>query len=161
VNREIEATLAAEGIELTPPPTPRYDYVTFTRAGDIAYFSGKTPLVKGVLAQTGRVGDAVSVDQASAAARVCMINLMSAIEFGVGLEHVQRILKLTGYVASAPDFFDQALVVNAASRLLVDVLGETGTHARTAVGVAALPGNASVELDLVVQLTQPDKSADR
>lgn len=161
MNREIEARLSDEGVVLTRPAAPRYDYVPFTRSGDLAYFSGKTPLVNGVLAQQGRIGGVVGVEHGADAARVCAINLLSAIEFGIGLERVKGILKLTGYVASAPDFFDQALVVNAASRLFVAVLGDAGKHARTAVGVAALPGNASVELDLVVQLTRAEDGAER
>jgi enamine deaminase RidA (YjgF/YER057c/UK114 family) len=154
MDKLIEARINAAGIRLGEHVPPRYRYVSFTRAGDIAYFSGKTSVAVGSLqSRTGKAGRDVTVDEAGEAARLCAISLLSAIEFGVGLERVKGILKLTGFVASDPDFSEQAVVVDHASRLLVDVLGEAGWHARTAIGVAVLPGDATVELEAVVQLT--------
>jgi enamine deaminase RidA (YjgF/YER057c/UK114 family) len=154
MNEAIEARLSAAGIRLTEPAPPRYRYVSFTTAGETAYFSGKTSVVAdSSLSRTGKVGRDVTIDEAGNAARLCAISLLSAIEFGVGLERVKGILKLTGFVASDPEFSEQAVVVDQASRLLIDVLGEAGWHARTAIGVAVLPGDATVELEAVVQLT--------
>jgi enamine deaminase RidA (YjgF/YER057c/UK114 family) len=154
VNQAIKTRLAAAGVELTEPAAPRYSYVGFTRAGDTAYFSGKTSVVAGSpLSRTGKAGRDVTAEEAGDAARLCATSLLSAIEFSVGLHRVRRILKLTGYVASAPEFSEQAAVVDHASQLLVEVLGEAGGHARTAIGVAVLPGDATVELDAVIQLT--------
>ena len=158
MNRNIKARLAAAGVELSEPAAPRYSYVGFTQAGDTAYFSGKTSVVAGSpLSQTGKAGRDVTAEEAGKAARLCATSLLSAIEFGVGLQRVQRILKLTGYVASTPEFSEQAAVVDHASKLLVEVLGEAGQHARTAIGVAVLPGDATVELEAVVQLTSDEE----
>lgn len=152
MNSEIQRRLTERGITLTEPKPPRYRYVSFIHAGDVAYFSGKTPLRDGTVVLPGRLGAEVSTEEGQEAARICAINLLSAVEYGIGLEHVRSVLKLTGYVSSAPDFFDQPVVVDAASELLADVLCGRGEHARTAIGVAALPGNAAVELDLIVRL---------
>jgi enamine deaminase RidA (YjgF/YER057c/UK114 family) len=160
MDKLIEARISAAGIQLSEPPAPRYRYVPFTQAGDTAYFSGKTSVAAGsLLSRTGKAGRDVTVDEAGDAARLCAISLLSAIEFGVGLERVRRILKLTGFVASDPEFSEQAVVVDHASRLLVEVLGEAGWHARTAIGVAVLPGDATVELEAVVQLTSEAEGA--
>lgn len=158
MNEAIEARLSANGIQLTEPSPPRYSYVPFTSAGDTVYFSGKTSVVAGSpLSRTGKAGRDVTIQDAGEAARLCAISLLSAIEFSVGLERVNRILKLTGFVASDPEFSEQAVVVDYASRLLVDVLGESGWHARTAIGVAVLPGDATVELEAVIQLTTEEE----
>ncbi|QGN58804.1 RidA family protein [Nostocoides sp. HKS02] len=158
MNPVIAARLATAGVELSEPSAPRYSYVAFTVSGEIAYFSGKTSIVPGsLLSVTGKAGRDVTPAQAGDAARLCAINLMSAVEFAVGLERVRSILKLTGFVASVPEFSEQAAVVDHASRLLVNVLGEAGHHARTAIGVAVLPGNATVELDAVIQLTEHEE----
>jgi enamine deaminase RidA (YjgF/YER057c/UK114 family) len=151
VNSDIQRRLDERGIVLTEPKPPRYRYVHFTRAADIAYLSGKTAMADGVVSYAGRLGADLGLDEGTAAARLCAVNLLSTIEYGIGLENVRSVLKLTGFVASAPDFHEQAVVIDAASELIADVLGANGEHARSALGVAVLPGNSAVEVELVIR----------
>jgi enamine deaminase RidA (YjgF/YER057c/UK114 family) len=150
VNSQIKKSLQDAAIELVPMKAPKYEYVTSSHSGNIFYFSGKTAQVDGIIKTQGKLGNELSVEEGRASARICAINLLSQIETDIGLENVAKILKLTGFVASDRDFYDQPIVVNAASELFVQVLGENGKHARSAIGVAALPGNSPVELELVV-----------
>lgn len=151
MNSSIERRLAVRGIELTEQQPPRYHYVPLTRADDIVYLSGKTPMQDGAVRYAGRLGAELGLEDGKEAARLCAVNLLSTIEQRIGLENVRSILKLTGFVASTPDFFDQAVVVDAASELIADVLGEAGEHARSALGLAALPGNSAVEVELTIR----------
>ncbi|TFB56740.1 RidA family protein [Cryobacterium tagatosivorans] len=151
MNPAIATKLADNGVTLQVQRPPRYRYVPFTRAGDILYFSGKTAMSDSVVRYAGRLGAEFGIEEGKAAARLCAVNLLSAIEAGIGLENVRSVLKLTGFVASTPEFFEQATVIDAASALIADVLGEAGEHARSAVGVAVLPGNSAVEIELVVR----------
>jgi enamine deaminase RidA (YjgF/YER057c/UK114 family) len=123
------------------------------RAGNLIFTAGQLPLEEGELRKTGKVGAAVSVEEAQRAAQLCALNALAAAaaEAG-GLNRIGRLVKVTGYVASAPDFNRQPEVVNGASELLGEVFGEAGLHARSAVGVAELPLDAPVEVDLVVEL---------
>jgi len=152
MNDEIAGRLADAGIVLHEAMPPRHAYVPATRAGGLLFLSGKTPRVDGALRVTGRLGQELDVDDGVAAARIAAINALSSLEHEVGLQNVQQILKVTGFVASADGFVQQSAVTDGASQLFVDVLAERGRHARTAIGVAHLPGNAPVELDLVVQV---------
>lgn len=152
MNDEISTRLARHGIALATPAAPRHAYVPATRLGDMLFLSGKTPKEGGRLVTTGRLGAELGVPEGSRAARVAAVSALASLEAEVGLQHVERILKLTGYVASADGFFEQSAVVDGASELFADVLGDAGRHARTAIGVASLPGNAPVELDLIVEV---------
>lgn len=152
MNEEISSRLARHGVALATPVAPRHAYVAATRSGDMLFLSGKTPKEGGRLVATGRLGAELDVAGGIEAARVAAVSALASLEAEVGLQHVSRVLKLTGYVASADGFFEQSAVVDGASELLVDVLGDAGRHARTAIGVACLPGNAPVELDLILEL---------
>lgn len=153
MNEQIAQRLAEVGVVLHSAMPPRHSYVPSTRAGKLLFLSGKTPRVDGTLRFTGRLGEDVDLETGVAAARSAAVNALSSLETEVGLEHVEQILKLTGFVASANGFVNQSQVVNGASDVFSHALGDKGRHARTAVGVAYLPGNAPVELDLVVHLS--------
>lgn len=137
------------GVELPQPPKPVASYIGFVRHGDLVFVSGQVPLVDGKLACTGIVGRDVTTEAAADAARVCAINILAqmAVACDGDLQRVERCVRLGGFVASAPDYFDHPKVINGASDFIGEVLGEKGAHARAAVGVAALPMNASVEVD--------------
>ncbi len=144
--------LAAEGLELPTVPTPRGVYVPARRSRDQVWTSGQLPLVGGELLATGLVGADVDPDDAAAYARVCALNALAAIDALVGLDAVGNVVKVVGYVASAPGFGGQPQVVNGASELMGTVFGPAGEHARSAIGVAALPLGAPVEVEVVVDL---------
>ncbi len=145
----IQARLDAAGITLPDAPAPLAAYVGFVEHNGIVTVSGQLPLVAGKMSQTGLLGATVSVEEAVAAARICAINILSQVRAACGgdLERVERCIRLGGFVASTPDFTDQPLVVNGASELMAEILGDRGAHARAAVGVASLPMNASVEVE--------------
>jgi len=146
-----ETRLRELGFELPDVPTPAGSYIPATRAGDLVFTAGQLPLEAGELDLKGKVGGAVSVDRAREAARLCALNALAAAaaETG-GLGGISRIVKVTGFVASAPGFNGQPQVLNGASEFLGEVFGDAGLHARSAVGVAELPMDAPVELELVV-----------
>jgi enamine deaminase RidA (YjgF/YER057c/UK114 family) len=128
-------------------------YVPAVRTGDLVYTSGQLPMVDGELVSVGKVGAMVTPEQAKDMARTCALNGLAAIDALVGLDAVVKVVKVVGFVASAPDFTGQPAVVNGASELLGEVWpGEPGQHARSAVGVASLPLDAPVEVELVVEL---------
>jgi enamine deaminase RidA (YjgF/YER057c/UK114 family) len=144
--------LAELGIALPAVGKPLAAYVPAVRSGSLVFTSGQLPMVDGTLAVTGKVGDAVSPEEAHTLARTCALNALAAIDALVGLDSVVRVVKVVGFVASAPDFTGQPGVVNGASDFLGEVFGATGAHARSAVGVAALPLDAPVEVELVVEV---------
>jgi enamine deaminase RidA (YjgF/YER057c/UK114 family) len=144
--------LAELGITLPPVAAPVAAYLPAVRTGDLVYTSGQLPTVAGEMAATGRVGAEVSTEDAVAAARACALNALAAVDALVGLDAVRRVVKVLGFVASAPGFTDQPVVVNGASELLGDVFGPAGQHARSAVGVAELPKGAPVEVELIVEV---------
>ena len=148
-----EARLRELDLELPAVPDPVAAYVPATRTGNLIFTAGQLPLEDGELGQTGKVGDAVSVEDAYAAARLCALNAQAAAaaEAG-GLNRISRIVKVTGFVASAPNFNQQPQVINGASELMGEVFEEAGLHARSAVGVAELPLDAPVEIELVAEL---------
>src|ERR671916_1843719 len=142
------------GYELPSVPNPAGSYVPATSAGSLLFTAGQLPLEDGQLRYTGKVGKDVSVEEAKEASRLCTLNALAAVEVEAGsLENVRRVVKVTGYVASATGFNRQPEVINGASNLLGEVFGERGTHARSAVGVAELPLDAPVEVELIVELT--------
>jgi enamine deaminase RidA (YjgF/YER057c/UK114 family) len=144
------ARLAALGIQLPPVAAPVASYVPAVYDGSLVWTSGQLPFVAGSLPETGKVGAAVSPERGAELARLCALNALAAIHDLVGLDAVTRVVKVVGYVASAPDFTGQPGVINGASSLLADVFGHAGRHARSAVGVAVLPLDAPVEVELVV-----------
>ncbi len=147
------ARLKELGLELPPVVPPVAAYVPAVRTGTLVYTSGQLPMVDGELPATGKVGALVTPEQAKELARTCALNALAAIDALVGLDAVVQVVKVVGFVASAPDFFGQPAVVNGASELLGEVFdGAAGQHARSAVGVAALPLDAPVEVELVVEL---------
>jgi enamine deaminase RidA (YjgF/YER057c/UK114 family) len=145
--------LAELGLVLPPVAAPVAAYVPAVRDGDRVYVSGQLPMVDGALAETGRLGAEVSVERGVELARICALNALAAVDALVGADHVGQVVKLTGFVASAPGFTAQPAVVNGASELFGAVFGEAGRHARSAVGVAELPLGAPVEVDLIVHVT--------
>lgn len=147
-----EERLAALGLTLPPVVVPLAAYVPAVKSGTIVYTAGQLPMADGQLLSSGKVGAEVGTAEAAALARTCALNaLAAAASVAGGLSAIKRIIKLTGYVASAPDFTGQPQVVNGASELLLDVFGDAGRHARSAVGAAVLPLNAPVEVDLIVE----------
>lgn len=148
-----EDRLAELGLTLPPVVPPVAAYVPAVRNGNLVWTSGQLPMVDGKLAVTGKVGADVASDQAKELARTCALNALAAVKAATGdLAAVRRVVKVVGFVASAPDFTGQPAVVNGASELLGEVFGETGRHARSAVGVAVLPLDAPVEVELVVEV---------
>jgi enamine deaminase RidA (YjgF/YER057c/UK114 family) len=146
--------LAALGLILPPVATPVAAYVPAVRTGNYVYTSGQLPLVDGKLQVTGKVGESVSPQDAAGLARVCALNaLAAAAEAAGGLEAIVRVVKVTGFVASAPGFTGQAQVVNGASEFLIEVLGEAGRHSRSAVGMAVLPLDSPVEVEMIVEVS--------
>ena len=149
---DVRARLAELGLELPTVVPPVAAYVPAVRSGDLVFTSGQLPMVEGGLPAVGKVGALVTPEQAKDLARTCALNALAAIEALVGLDSVVRIVKVVGFVASTPDFTGQPAVVNGASELLGEVFGDAGQHARSAVGVAALPLDAPVEVELVVEV---------
>ncbi|HEY3507092.1 MAG TPA: RidA family protein [Actinocatenispora sp.] len=144
--------LAELGLTLPEVAAPVAAYVPALVDGDHVYVSGQLPFVAGELPATGKVGAEVTTEQATALARVCALNGLAAIASVVDLDAVRQVVKVTGFVASAPGFTDQPAVINGASELLAAVFGTTGQHARSAVGVAELPKGTPVEVELIVRV---------
>jgi enamine deaminase RidA (YjgF/YER057c/UK114 family) len=155
MSETIESRLAALGVELPAAAAPAANYLPFVRHNDILHVSGQLPLTAHGVACRGRLGDSVTVEDARQAARLCAINIIAQAKAALDgdLEQIAQVLRITGFVASAPHFIEQHLVVNGASDFLVEALGERGRHARAAVGVASLPLDAAVEIDAVIAVT--------
>ncbi|HAI20703.1 MAG TPA: LysR family transcriptional regulator [Clostridiales bacterium UBA8153] len=150
---DYERRLGELGISLSQPARPVAAYVPAVEAGAWVYISGQLPSEGGVVKTTGKLGAEVSVEEGYRAARLCAINALAALKSVTGdLNRVERIVKVTGFVASAPGFTAQPAVINGCSELLKAVFGEAGSHARTSVGVAELPLGAAVEVEMIVQL---------
>jgi len=148
-----EEKLRELGVTLPAPPKPVANYVPAVRVGDLLFLSGVLPSRDGQLIVTGKLGESLTVEQGMEAARVAVLNGLSIIRSQAGsLDRVKQIVKMVGYIASAPGFTDQPQVLNGASDLLVSVFGEAGRHARVAVGAAELPRQAPVEIELIVQV---------
>jgi enamine deaminase RidA (YjgF/YER057c/UK114 family) len=148
-----EQRLAELGLTVPAVPAPAGAYVPAVRSGDLVWTAGQVPFVDGKVAATGKVGAEVSAEQGKELARVCVLNALAAVKAEIGdLSRVRRVVKVVGFVASAPGFTDQPGVVNGASELLGDVFGDAGRHARSAVGVAVLPKDVPVEVEIVVEV---------
>ena len=145
--------LAELGLPLPPVAAPAGAYLPAVRTGSLVFTAGQLPLVDTVVAATGKVGAEIDVQTAQQLARTCALNALAAVDALVGLDSVTRVVKVVGFVASAPGFTGQPAVLNGASDLLGDVFGAAGAHARSAVGVAELPLGAPVEVELVVEVT--------
>lgn len=144
--------LAELGLALPPVVPPVAAYVPAQVTGNLVYTSGQLPMIGGVLPATGKVGAEVGADEAKEFARVCALNALAAVDDVIGsLDRVTKVVKVVGFVASAPDFTGQPGVVNGASELLGEIFGEAGKHARSAVGVAVLPLDAPVEVELILE----------
>lgn len=146
------ARLAELGLTLPSVVPPLASYVPAVQSGNYVYVSGQVPMVDGKLPYVGKVGADVTVEQGAELARICALNALAAIDALVGLGRLVKIVKLTGFVASAEGFTGQPAVVNGASNLFGDVLGELGRHARSAVGVAELPLGAPVEVEVIAEI---------
>jgi enamine deaminase RidA (YjgF/YER057c/UK114 family) len=146
--------LAALGLTLPAVTLPLAAYVPAVRSGSLVYTAGQLPVVEGQLLATGKVGAEVGAHEAAALARTCALNALAAVVSVTGsLSAIRRIVKVTGFVASAPNFTGQPQVVNGASELLLEVFGESGRHARSAVGTAVLPLDAPVEIELIAEVS--------
>lgn len=146
------AKLAELGLSLPEVVPPVASYVPAVQSGQHVYVSGQLPMAEGKLLASGKVGNGVSAEQAKDLAQRCALNALAAIDSLVGLEKVVKVVKLTGFVASAPGFTGQPGVINGASDLFLAVFGEAGRHARSAVGVAELPLDAPVEVEVIVEV---------
>ena len=149
-----EERLKQLGITLPEAPNPLGSYVPCVQTGNLLFLSGILPLREGTLIRTGRVGESISLEEAKEDAKQIVVNALSIVKSHIGsLDKISRCVKLNGYVASAPDFIEQPKVLNAASDLIFEVFGESGRHARTAVGVSVLPLNSSLEIDFIFEIT--------
>jgi enamine deaminase RidA (YjgF/YER057c/UK114 family) len=150
----IHSRLAARNITLPEAAAPAANYLPYVISGSQLFISGQLPMENGALAVTGLLGRDVDVATAQRAAELCAINILAQAKAALGgdLGRIVRIIKLNGFVASDPNFTEQHLVINGASNLLADILGEAGKHARAAVGMASLPLNAAVEIDAVMEI---------
>ncbi|HEY1440626.1 MAG TPA: RidA family protein [Mycobacterium sp.] len=144
--------LSQLGVTLPRVVAPLASYVPAVRTGNLVYTAGQLPMEAGKLARTGKVGAVITPEEGKAMARICALNALAAVDSLVGIDAVTRVVKVVGFVASAPGFQGQPGVVNGASDLLAEVFGDKGAHARSAVGVAELPLDAPVEVELIVEV---------
>jgi enamine deaminase RidA (YjgF/YER057c/UK114 family) len=153
-----EARLREKRIFLPKPPKPLGTYLPAVRSGNILFVSGMLPKINGKISLKGKLGRELNQHEGYEAARLCVINGLAAVKAELGnLERVRRVLKVVGYVASEEAFFGQPQVVNGASDLLVDIFGDNGKHARVAVGVAELPENVPVEIEIIFEIKNVEK----
>jgi enamine deaminase RidA (YjgF/YER057c/UK114 family) len=150
---KIEERIIALGMELPNPPEPAAQYVPAVVCGELVFVAGQTPKDGTRLLYKGKVGRNLSIDEGKEAAKICAMRCISAVKGAIGdLDRVERIAQITGYVNSTDDFEKHSLVINGASELLEKVFGEKGKHSRVAVGMNSLPGNAAVELQMIVKI---------
>ena len=148
----VDARLAELGLTLPTVVAPAGAYVPAVISGTLVFTAGQLPMVDGALRATGKVGDAVTAEDAKDYARTCALNALAAAASVIGsLDRVVRVIKVVGFVASTPDFTGQPGVINGASELLGEIFGEAGKHARSAVGVAVLPLDSPVEVELILE----------
>ncbi|GGF60388.1 hypothetical protein GCM10007301_20160 [Azorhizobium oxalatiphilum] len=154
MSQTIEQKLAELGITLPSPTAPLANYVPAVRTGNLLFISGQVSIDSAGKIATGKLGAGLDIDTGRAAARLCAINLMAQAKVALGgdLEKVVRVVKLVGFVNSAPDFVDQPKVMNGCSDLFVEVFGDKGRHARSAVGIAALPFDAACEVEAIIEV---------
>ena len=148
------ARLEELGVELPSVVAPLASYIPAIQVGNQVWTSGQLPVVGGELPVTGKVGAEVDLEKAQELARTAALNALAAIDGLVGVDRVTRVVKVVGFVASAPSFTDQAAVINGASNFLGEVFGDAGVHARSAVGVAVLPKDSPVEIEVIVEIAE-------
>lgn len=148
----VSSRLTELGIELPDVVAPLAAYVPAVRTGNLVYTAGQLPIQAGDLLATGKVGAEITPEQGKELARVCGLNALAAVHALAGIDSVVRVVKVVGFVASAPGFNGQPGVVNGASELFGEIFGEAGAHARSAVGVSELPRNAPVEVEIIVEI---------
>ena len=150
---KVESRINELKIALPESPKPVAAYIPAKQTGKLVFTAGQLPMVNGELISKGLLGQDVEIDEANKAARICTLNALAAIKGVIGdLDRIKQIVRVVGYVASVPTFTQQPAVVNGASELLLEIFGESGKHARSAVGMAVLPLNASVEIELTVEV---------
>jgi enamine deaminase RidA (YjgF/YER057c/UK114 family) len=150
---DLEKRLKEIGLILPPPPMPSGSYEPAVLSGNLMYVSGVTPKQNGVLLVKGKVGQDLTLEEGYKGAQICATMILSIIQSTIGdLNRIEQIIKITGYVCSDETFTQHPKVIDGASKMLMDVLGERGKHARCAIGVASLPGGAGVELDAVIKI---------
>ena len=153
MSAEIEERVKALGYDIPVAAAPAANYVPYVISGNVLHIAGQLPMLDGKIAHIGHLGRDVAVAEGQKAAELCAVNLLAQAKAALGdLGRIRRVIKINGFVASAPDFVEQHLVINGASNLLVGALGEAGKHARAAVGMAALPLNAAVEIDAIMEI---------
>jgi enamine deaminase RidA (YjgF/YER057c/UK114 family) len=150
---KVESRINELELSLPEAPKPVAAYIPAKQTGNLVFTAGQLPMVNGELISKGLLGQDVEIDEANKAARICTLNALAAIKGVIGdLDRIKQIVRVVGYVASVPTFTQQPAVVNGASELLLEIFGENGKHARSAVGMAVLPLNASVEIELTVEV---------
>lgn len=153
----IEERLQELELELPEAAAPLYHYVPVTIHNGVAYVSGQVPRINGEIPYPGKVGDTVTVEQARELAEYCVLKGLSNLKAAIGdLDHLEKVLKVTGYVQTAPGFNQPSKVLDAASELLEKIFGEKGRHARTAIGAAELPDNTPIEIDFIIAVKVED-----
>jgi enamine deaminase RidA (YjgF/YER057c/UK114 family) len=149
----IEEKLAALNIILPTPPKPAGSYIPVVKTGNLLFVSGQIPMKNGTVVFQGKVPNNISIEDAQKAAKLCMINALAQLKAEIGsLDKISRIVRVSGFVNSSQDFSEQPKVINAASDLLFEIFGESGKHSRIAIGVASLPLNSTVEIDLIAEI---------
>ena len=150
----IEDKLKELNIEIPTPPSPAGSYIPVVTTGNLAFVSGQIPMKEGKVIFEGKVPENQSVDSAREAAKICIINGLAQLKINLGsLDKITKFVRISGFVNSSPDFAEQPKVINAASDLLVEVFGDMAKHSRIAVGVANLPLNSTVEIDMIVEFS--------
>ena len=149
---DVRAKLAELGLEIPVAARPIAAYVPAVRTGNLVFTAGQLPLVDGKISLTGKVGGAVSVEEAKALAQICALNCLGAVETVANVDDIVKIVRVVGYVNGVPGFINQPVVVNGASELFLHIWGDAGKHARSAVGIAELPMDSAVEIELTVEL---------
>ncbi len=150
----IEERLKELSIEIPTPPNPAGSYIPITTTGNLAFVSGQIPMKNGKVVFEGKVPGNQSLDSAREAAKICIINGLAQLKANLGsLDRITKFVRISGFVNSDPNFVEQPKVINAASDLLVEIFGDTGKHSRIAVGVASLPLNSTVEIDMIVEFS--------
>lgn len=153
MSAEIENRVKELGYDIPTAAAPAANYVSYVISGSVLHISGQLPMADGKIAVSGHLGKDVDVATGQKAAELCAVNLLAQAKAALGdLSRIKRVIKINGFVASVPTFVEQHLVINGASNLLVAALGEPGKHARAAVGIAALPLNAAVEIDAIMEI---------
>ncbi|MDC0856202.1 RidA family protein [Candidatus Nitrosopelagicus sp.] len=150
----IEEKLKELGIDIPTPPSPAGSYIPVVTTGNLAFVSGQIPMKEGKVIFEGKVPENQSVDSAREAAKICIINGLAQLKINLGsLDKITKFVRISGFVNSSPDFAEQPKIINAASDLLVEVFGDMAKHSRIAVGVANLPLNSTVEIDMIVEFS--------